>query len=96
MLTRFTLWTGHALFCTELCSCLSGVLREVVILPSGSWYLNYELLTLVTYPRDSLFCLITFVPLLIRPLFKMLCFGYEILHNSLYLCSEYRTFKEMF
>lgn len=49
----FALWTGHALFCRELCGYLSGVWREAVMLPSGIWRFNYEPLTPVACPGDS-------------------------------------------
>lgn len=74
---------------------LSGVWREAVILPFGSWHLNYELLASVLCPRDSLLSLITLIPLSIRPLFKMPCFEKKkMLRNSLYLYSGYQIFKK--
>lgn len=73
---------------------LSGVLREAVILPFGSWRLNYELLASVACPRDSSLSPITLTLVSIRPLFKTSCFEYQMLYNSLYLYSEYQTFKK--
>lgn len=73
---------------------LSGVLREAVILPFGSWRLNYELLASVACPRDSSLSPITLTLVSIRPLFKTSCFEYQMLCNSLYLYSEYQTFKK--
>lgn len=88
----FALWTGHALFCRELCGYLSGVWREAVMLPSGSWRFNYELLTPVAcetvsqrqsvLPRD-------FSPFVDKTPFQI---DYKMLHDSLYLYSEYYTF----
>lgn len=72
----FALWTGHTLFCRELCGYLSGVWREAVMLPFGSWCVNYELLTPVVClgecPRGSPSCPVTLVPSLIRTLFKVI------------------------
>lgn len=71
----FALWTGHTLFCRELCGYLSGVWREAVIQPSGSWRFSYEFLTPVACPGDSVpeaVCSASLVPSLIRPLFKLI------------------------
>lgn len=81
----FALWTRHTLFCRELCGYLSGVCREAVILPSGSWRFNYELLTPVVCPRGSPFHTITLVHSLIKTPFQI---DYKMLDNSLYLYSE--------
>lgn len=53
---------------------LSGVWREAVILPFGSWRLNYELLASVACPRDSSLSPIYFNPFVHKTPFQNVMF----------------------